>query len=102
MREQAPTGRFNIRWDNRIAFFNGIAMNGLLSLNEVAPDPELEQGVLAGSRAHAGDVPGLRVPHAERLLLGIGSHARCAVPGQHAPFLAELAGVPHGPRLHDQ
>ena len=27
---QAPTGQFRIRWDNRIAFFNGIAATGFL------------------------------------------------------------------------
>lgn len=46
VRDQDETGRFNIRWDNRIAFFNGIAMNGMLSVNELAPDPALEQAVL--------------------------------------------------------
>lgn len=42
-RGQSPAGQFNIRWDNRIAFFNGIALNGLLSVQELAPDPALEQ-----------------------------------------------------------
>lgn len=45
-REQAPTGKFNIRWDNRIAFFNGIAMSGMLQVDEIAPDPALETALL--------------------------------------------------------
>ncbi len=57
VRQQAPTGRFDIRWDNRIAFFNGIAMNGLLTVNELAPDPELEQGVLRVAARTLGMYP---------------------------------------------
>lgn len=45
-KEQSPTGKFNIRWDNRIAFFNGIAVNGLLSVNDLAPDSLIEQAVV--------------------------------------------------------
>ncbi|MBK9138880.1 MAG: formylglycine-generating enzyme family protein [Verrucomicrobia bacterium] len=56
-REQAPTGRFNIRWDNRIAFFNGIAASGLLSVNELAPDPTLERAVLRLAERTLGMYP---------------------------------------------
>ena len=57
VRDQAPTGRFNIRWDNRIAFFNGIAMNGLLGVDEIAPDAQLEQGVLRVAARTLGMYP---------------------------------------------
>ncbi|HOW69100.1 MAG TPA: SUMF1/EgtB/PvdO family nonheme iron enzyme [Phycisphaerae bacterium] len=43
---QSPTGKFAIRWDNRIAFFNGIAMNGMLSVQELNGDPQLAEGIL--------------------------------------------------------
>ncbi len=56
-REQAPTGRFNIRWDNRIAFFNGIAASGLLSVNELAPDLTLERTVLRLAERTLGMYP---------------------------------------------
>lgn len=56
-REQAPSGRFNLRWDNRIAFFNGIAASGLLSVSELAPDPALERAVLRLAERTLGMYP---------------------------------------------
>ena len=56
-REQAPSGRFHLRWDNRIAFFNGIAASGLLSVNELAPDPLLERAVLRLAERTLGMYP---------------------------------------------
>lgn len=44
--QQSPNGKFNLRWDNRIAFFNGIALNGMLAVNELAPDSTVEQAML--------------------------------------------------------
>ncbi len=46
LRGQTPEGRFDIRWDNRIAFFNGIAGNGLLTVYERTRDPALARGLL--------------------------------------------------------
>ncbi len=44
---QAATGQFkNIRWDNRIAFFNGIAMNGMRMVHECGGDATLAEGIL--------------------------------------------------------
>lgn len=41
---QSPTGQFtNIRWDNRIAFFNGITLNGMLQVYEHTKDEKLAQ-----------------------------------------------------------
>lgn len=42
---QSPTGKFKIRWDNRIAFFNGIAMNGMLTVQQVSGDPKLAEAI---------------------------------------------------------
>lgn len=42
---QSPTGRFNIRWDNRISFFNGIAMTGLLNVYLLTGREEIYQAV---------------------------------------------------------
>jgi hypothetical protein len=42
---QSPTGKFKIRWDNRIAFFNGIAMNGMLTVQELNKDAKLADAI---------------------------------------------------------
>ncbi len=54
---QSPTGKFDIRWDNRIAFFNGIAMNGMLSVQEHNRDAALTDGVLRVARRTLGFYP---------------------------------------------
>lgn len=46
MAGQSPTGKFDIRWDNRIAFFNGIAMNGMLGVQQINGSEALEQCVI--------------------------------------------------------
>lgn len=43
---QSPSGKFDIRWDNRIAFFNGIAMNGMLTVYEITGDAALRDGIV--------------------------------------------------------
>jgi formylglycine-generating enzyme required for sulfatase activity len=44
---QAETGQFaNIRWDNRISFFNGIAMNGMIGVYELNGDEKLAEGIM--------------------------------------------------------
>jgi hypothetical protein len=43
---QLPTGRFNIRWDNRISFMNGIAMAGLLGVYLNSKREEIYQAIL--------------------------------------------------------
>lgn len=45
-KEQSPTGRFKIRWDNRISFFNGIAMRGLLNVYALSNKEEIYDAVL--------------------------------------------------------
>jgi formylglycine-generating enzyme required for sulfatase activity len=42
---QSPTGKFKIRWDNRIAFFNGIAMSGMLSVQQLSGDAKLAEAI---------------------------------------------------------
>ena len=42
---QSPTGKFKIRWDNRIAFFNGIAMNGMLTVQQLSGDAKLAEAI---------------------------------------------------------
>jgi formylglycine-generating enzyme required for sulfatase activity len=54
---QSPTGKFDIRWDNRIAFFNGIAMNGMLEVNDILPQQELQQSVLRVAHRTLGMYP---------------------------------------------
>ncbi len=56
-REQSPTGQFALRWDNRIAFFNGIAAHGILSVHEAAPDPALARAVLRLAERTLGMYP---------------------------------------------
>lgn len=53
----SPTGRFNIRWDNRIAFFNGIAMSGLLELERQTGDPALVDMMLRLAERTLGFYP---------------------------------------------
>lgn len=48
---QSASGRLDIRWDNRIAFFNGIAMNGLRHVYEACGDERI---------AHAAELLGER------------------------------------------
>ena len=54
---QSPTGKFAIRWDNRIAFFNGIAMNGMLTVEELNGDPKLAEGIVKVARRTLGFYP---------------------------------------------
>ncbi len=54
---QAPSGKFNIRWDNRISFFNGIAMNGMLSVHRFTGNEALAEAVLRVARRTLGFYP---------------------------------------------
>ncbi|MGQ9590369.1 MAG: SUMF1/EgtB/PvdO family nonheme iron enzyme, partial [Planctomycetota bacterium] len=54
---QDARGKFAIRWDNRIAFFNGIAANGLLAVAEAAGDRRIEECVLRLARRTLGMYP---------------------------------------------
>lgn len=54
---QKPTGQFEIRWDNRIAFFNGIAMNGMLTVQENNHDEKLAEGILKVANRTLGFYP---------------------------------------------
>jgi hypothetical protein len=54
---QAPTGQFRIRWDNRIAFFNGIAMQGMLSVYQQCGDERIAEAVLRVARRTMGFYP---------------------------------------------
>ncbi|MGE5608930.1 MAG: hypothetical protein ACM359_06735, partial [Bacillota bacterium] len=55
---QAPTGQFaTIRWDNRIAFFNGIAMNGMLTVYEHNREEKLAEGVMRVANRTLGMYP---------------------------------------------
>ena len=54
---QASTGRFKIRWDNRIAFFNGIAMNGMLSVYQHNGSEALAEAIMKVGRRTLGMYP---------------------------------------------
>jgi formylglycine-generating enzyme required for sulfatase activity len=54
---QGPTGRFAIRWDNRIAFFNGIAMNGMLTVYDHNADANLAEGIMKVAERTLGLYP---------------------------------------------
>lgn len=54
---QAPTGRFAIRYDNRIAFLNGIAMNGLLSVERQTKSTRLARTLMRVCRRTLGLYP---------------------------------------------
>ena len=57
LKGQAPTGKFAIRWDNRIAFFNGIAMNGMLSVHDNTTNSMLATGILRVANRTLGFYP---------------------------------------------
>ncbi|HAK95486.1 MAG TPA: hypothetical protein DCM87_10885, partial [Planctomycetes bacterium] len=42
---QAPSGKLPLRYDNRIAFFNGIAMQGMLDVGDQTGDPAIAEAV---------------------------------------------------------
>ncbi|MCS6775882.1 MAG: SUMF1/EgtB/PvdO family nonheme iron enzyme [Chloroherpetonaceae bacterium] len=44
--EQDATGKFRIRWDNRIAFFNGLAATGLIRYYELTGDETVATAIL--------------------------------------------------------
>jgi hypothetical protein len=54
---QSPTGQFKIRWDNRIAFFNGIVMNGMLSVYQHNGSEDLAQAIMKMGRRTLGMYP---------------------------------------------
>lgn len=54
---QSPTGRFDIRWDNRISFFNGIAMAGLLDVYSLTGREEIYQALFKLAQRTLGFYP---------------------------------------------
>jgi rhamnogalacturonyl hydrolase YesR len=57
VRGQKPTGQFDIRYDNRISFFNGIAMNGMLTVAEHTQDDALKNAILKVANRTLGMYP---------------------------------------------
>ncbi len=55
--EQSPTGRLNIRYDNRYVFMNGIAMNGMLSVYKHTEDERIAECVQRLARRSLGHYP---------------------------------------------
>lgn len=55
--EQSPHGKFRIRWDNRMSLMNGMAMNGMMSVQELTGDKELADGILRLCRRTLGFYP---------------------------------------------
>lgn len=53
----SPHGKFNIRWDNRMSLMNGMAMNGMMSVQELTGDEKLADGLLRLSRRTLGFYP---------------------------------------------
>ncbi|MGB9625495.1 MAG: SUMF1/EgtB/PvdO family nonheme iron enzyme, partial [Phycisphaerae bacterium] len=47
---ESPEGKFNIRWDNRMSLMNGMAMNGMISVQELTGDKRLADGILRLAR----------------------------------------------------
>ena len=52
-----PTGKFDIRWDNRIAFFQGIATSGFLRYYEATGDERVAEATLRLSERMLGYYP---------------------------------------------
>ncbi len=50
-------GKFSIRWDNRMSLMNGMAMNGMMSVQELSGDERLAEGLLRLSRRTLGFYP---------------------------------------------
>lgn len=46
----SPYGKFRIRWDNRMSLMNGMAMNGMMSVEELTGDQKLADGILRLAR----------------------------------------------------
>lgn len=55
--EQSPHGKFKIRWDNRMSLMNGMAMNGMMSVQELTGDKKLAEGILRLCRRTLGFYP---------------------------------------------
>jgi hypothetical protein len=55
--EQEPSGKFKIRWDNRIAFFNGIAATGFIYYERATGDERAAQAALRTIRRAKGFYP---------------------------------------------
>jgi hypothetical protein len=55
--EQEPGGKFKIRWDNRIAFFNGIAATGFIYYERATGDPKAAEAALKTIRRTKGFYP---------------------------------------------
>lgn len=56
---QLTTGRFNfpVRWDDRITFFNGIATDGMLTVQQLTHDEATARAVLSTARRMLGFYP---------------------------------------------
>jgi hypothetical protein len=55
--EQEAGGKFKIRWDNRIAFFNGIAATGFIYYERATGDPKAAEAALRTIRRTKGFYP---------------------------------------------
>jgi rhamnogalacturonyl hydrolase YesR len=55
--EQEPGGKFKIRWDNRIAFFNGIGATGFIYYERATGDERAAQAALRTIRRTKGFYP---------------------------------------------
>ena len=55
--EQEPGGKFKIRWDNRIAFFNGIAATGFIYYERATGDEKAAEAALKTIRRTKGFYP---------------------------------------------
>jgi hypothetical protein len=55
--EMSPTGKFKIRWDNRMSLMNGMAMNGMMSVQELSGSDKLADGLLRLAERTLGFYP---------------------------------------------
>ncbi|HON65899.1 MAG TPA: SUMF1/EgtB/PvdO family nonheme iron enzyme [Phycisphaerae bacterium] len=53
----SPHGKFKIRWDNRMSLMNGMAMNGMMSVQELTGDEKLADGLLRLANRTLGFYP---------------------------------------------
>jgi hypothetical protein len=102
----SPTGKFKIRWDNRMSLMNGMAMNGMMSVQELSGSEKLADGLMRLSTrtlgfypeyapvdANAGLLSRVRAAHAARLRLGAHADERSAISGCARADLGELPGT---------
>lgn len=55
--QQLPSGKFKIKYDNRMSFMNGMAMHGMITVQEMTGDEKLAEGIERLARRTLGLYP---------------------------------------------